>query len=58
MNQLHCPYCNSVNVSVEGLDAAAKRWGKRNVVYKCGDCKRKFSDSTLARVEREKKLKD
>ena len=53
-----CPKCDSANLEPLGLDAIAKRRGKKNVVWKCSGCGHKFSDITKKRADRLRKLQD
>ena len=53
-----CPYCDSNEVALVGADAAAKRQGKRNMVWKCAKCEKRFSDLSVKAAERKRRLED
>ena len=53
-----CTKCGSNNVDRLGNDAAAKRQRKINYAYKCIDCGNSFSDYTVNKANKLKKMQD
>ena len=56
--ELYCPYCKSQNINDSGISSGRKVADKRNIIYKCEDCSRTFSEKLLRHHEQRDKQQD
>ena len=51
-----CPYCDSQDVFPVGVDTASKGRAKKNRVWECRACGKRFSDLTVKASERKRRI--